>query len=470
MIAFYCFMRTRLCVFLLLLPAALLFACSSARDGLEGESAQRLVLQNISLVRSARAPVERARYVVVESGRIAAVGDGHYRAEPGDLVIDGKGYFVSPGLIDMHVHVFDPSDLLLLLAHGVTTARQMSGERKLLHFRHQVEKGEMPGPTLVVSSPVLNQRSRYASGPLHRFVETPAHARRLVERYYRLGYELIKVYDGLSRETYGAIAEASAKFAMPVAGHPPFNFPLDDFITPSLQSMEHTEMLFQAPLDYSYDANALQTFVEELGPRSLYVTPTLVVFDDLARLASDSEMFMRAFNDEYINPQLLKQLQPMLHEITHIEDAEEWVKKSQHLGLISQALHVHGVRLLVGSDAGYLTLSGFGTIGEMKLLQKAGIPTQNVLEFATVNAATVLVQSEELGRLHVGMQADMVITRADPRRDFNAYYSLHGVIADGVYWDEQAIGALKEGAKEHMSWFETLRWYIAERIDLWRDS
>lgn len=195
-----------------------------------------------------------------------------------------------------------------------------------------------------------------------------------------------------------------------------------------------------------------------------------MVFDDLARLASDSETFLRAFDDEYINPHLLKQLQPMLHEITHIEHAEQWVKKSQYLALISQTLHAHGVRLLVGSDAGYLTLNGFGTIDEMKLLHKAGIPTQNVLEFATVNAANALGQSAELGMLHVGMQADMVITREDPRKDFDAYFSLGGVIADGVYWDRQAIAALKHGAKSHMSWFETLRWYIVERMDLWRES
>lgn len=468
MIAFYSLWHARLHITLLV--AAWLSACSLPNQELEGKVAQRLVLQNVSLIRSPHAPVEEASHVVVENGRISALGAGHYNAAPGDLVVDGEGHFVSPGLIDMHVHVFDPSDLLLLLAHGVTTARQMSGERKLLHFRERVKKGDMPGPTLVVASPVLNQRSGYASGSQHRFVENPNHARQLVTRYHRMGYELIKVYDGLSLDVYAAIVEASAEHNLPIAGHPSFNFPIRDFITPRLQSIEHTEMLFQAPLGYSYEPDALQTLVEDIGQRSFYVTPTLVVFDDLARLASDSETFLETLDDGYINPHLRQRLQPMLNDISHSDDAAAWSRKSRYLGEISRVLNVHGIPLLIGSDSGYVTVSGSGTVREMKLLHQAGITTENVLQFATENAARALGRGSDFGALSLGMQADLVITRSDPRRNLDAYYSLQGVLADGVYWDAQAIAAMKEGAKVHMTWLETLRWYVIERVDLWRDS
>jgi dihydroorotase-like cyclic amidohydrolase len=64
----------------------------------------------------------------------------------GALVIDGKWKFLMPGLVDMHVHVNYKKDLILFIANGVTTIRNMR-ESKLLgvfpyvsQIRNQVNK------------------------------------------------------------------------------------------------------------------------------------------------------------------------------------------------------------------------------------------------------------------------------------------------------------------------------------------
>lgn len=48
-------------------------------------------------------------------------------------VIDAKGRFFIPGLIDMHVHVWDEYELGLYLANGVTSVRNLWG-----HPMHQI--------------------------------------------------------------------------------------------------------------------------------------------------------------------------------------------------------------------------------------------------------------------------------------------------------------------------------------------
>jgi hypothetical protein len=49
----------------------------------------------------------------------------------GFFVIDGSGKYLLPGLIDMHVHLGDnEDDLLLYLVNGVTTIRNMWGYEK----------------------------------------------------------------------------------------------------------------------------------------------------------------------------------------------------------------------------------------------------------------------------------------------------------------------------------------------------
>lgn len=68
----------------------------------------------------------RGRFdVAIVGERIDAVGES-LPAEAGDQVVDAKGLIVTPGLIDLHVHVFDGQDLgvsaaTVGLVHGVTT-------------------------------------------------------------------------------------------------------------------------------------------------------------------------------------------------------------------------------------------------------------------------------------------------------------------------------------------------------------
>jgi imidazolonepropionase-like amidohydrolase len=47
--------------------------------------------------------------VIVEENRVAAVGPATSTPiPPGSTVIDARGKFLTPGLVDMHVHVYTP--------------------------------------------------------------------------------------------------------------------------------------------------------------------------------------------------------------------------------------------------------------------------------------------------------------------------------------------------------------------------
>ena len=50
---------------------------------------------------------ERRADVAVAGGRVAAVAPS-ITAEPGDIVLDAAGCVVSPGLVDLHVHLREP--------------------------------------------------------------------------------------------------------------------------------------------------------------------------------------------------------------------------------------------------------------------------------------------------------------------------------------------------------------------------
>src|SRR5579862_5791960 len=73
----------------------------------QSESSGRVVIRNIGLMLSGdiQEPILDADTVVIENGRIAAVGRASdCDAERADRMIDARGTALAPGLIDSHVH------------------------------------------------------------------------------------------------------------------------------------------------------------------------------------------------------------------------------------------------------------------------------------------------------------------------------------------------------------------------------
>ena len=69
------------------------------------QPASSLVIRNVTLIDgTGRAPLPNAT-VVVEGARITQVTTQPVTAPAGAQVIDGRGKFLIPGLIDVHVHL-----------------------------------------------------------------------------------------------------------------------------------------------------------------------------------------------------------------------------------------------------------------------------------------------------------------------------------------------------------------------------
>jgi hypothetical protein len=149
-----------------------------------------LVILNVTVINPAQSSVQAGRAVVVSGNHITAVSDAaHFQIPTHARVIDGKGQFLIPGLWDMHVHSafgdWFPGGrdviLPLLIANGVTGVRDMGGEIPVLFaWRKQIEEGQIVGPRMVVSGPMLD--GYLPDGKSLRFpssipVTTPAAAR-----------------------------------------------------------------------------------------------------------------------------------------------------------------------------------------------------------------------------------------------------------------------------------------------------
>lgn len=151
------------------LLARLLLALALAGFGLlilppSGALAQEPAQGAFAIVNVTVLPMDSERVlseqtVLVADGRILSVTPSAWAQVPaGTLQIDGQGLFLMPGLADMNINLtgYDsPAALALLLANGVTSARNFGGKPAYLDWRERISAGELDGPSLLTSGPLL---------------------------------------------------------------------------------------------------------------------------------------------------------------------------------------------------------------------------------------------------------------------------------------------------------------------------
>jgi imidazolonepropionase-like amidohydrolase len=181
--------------------------------------------------------------VLIRNGRIAAIEPAaELPASDSALRIDGRGKYLMPGLADMHVHLFNSKDLVLYLANGVTTIRNLGGygaADSILEIRRQVRAGERLGPTIYTSGNWLDGDPPYRS--INTVVRTPAEARAEVERQARAGYDFIKVYATLAPDVYREITSTARANGIPVTGHVPGRVGLARVLESGQVAVDHLE-------------------------------------------------------------------------------------------------------------------------------------------------------------------------------------------------------------------------------------
>ena len=162
-------MKTRVyatTLLLLLLLTLAGFAAAAPKSSPDDGDKQLIAITNVNVIPMDRERVLQDQTVVIRRGRIHKIGPAaRLKAPKGARLLDGRGKYLMPGLVDMHAHLFSDDDefpealadeeLFLMLANGVTTVRLMNGTPDHLRYRAQVARGELVAPTLYVASPQI---------------------------------------------------------------------------------------------------------------------------------------------------------------------------------------------------------------------------------------------------------------------------------------------------------------------------
>ncbi|MGH9937149.1 MAG: amidohydrolase family protein [Blastocatellia bacterium] len=283
-----------------------------------------LAITHVAVVDATGSPASPDMTVVITGDRITEIGKTEKIRLPKDArVVDGTGKFLIPGLWDMHAHPFNlpqmlPPQLLfnLYIANGVTGLRDPGGPLEVqLQWRKTIAAGEVLGPRMIVSGPVLDGPTPMWP-PVAIAIATEKEARSAVVAVKQRGADFIKVYDFLPRAAYFAIADEAKKQRIPLAGHIPISVTAAEASDAGQRSVEHVIHLFEScsSIEAELQQEALRIVRDATAAGREPNLPAL--FRELLQIelkalktydeAKAQALFARfAKNDTYVDPTLI---------------------------------------------------------------------------------------------------------------------------------------------------------------------
>jgi cytosine/adenosine deaminase-related metal-dependent hydrolase len=453
------------------------------------------------------APPKPNMTVVITGNRIAALGRSSDVSLPQNAeVVDASEKFLIPGLWDMHVHLnyetvrqVEQSLFPLLVANGATSLRDMwnlhdvEGMKQIRKWRERMAAGELIAPRLAAVGRGIDG---VAGGNAYIRVKNGSEARAAVQRIKREGYDFVKIYSNLSRESFFAIADEAKKQNIPFAGHVPLVVSAVEASDAGMRSMEH---LYEAltpsstmggelkkeelelnkkisslngkplPADLEEEVRRnLEKFIDtynEEKAASLFARfvqndtwqcPTLVIFQMWASVGNK-----HLFDDprlEYVPVSVRAKDRQYLDGMLSWSEKEISVRRKLYELRLRQVNDAHraGVKLLAGTDAtSTFPVHGFSLHDELALFVQAGLTPMEALQTATINPAKFLTPTPSLGTIEQGKLADLVLLDANPLADINNTKKISAVILNGRYFMRETLDKMLADVKVAANKLET---------------
>lgn len=376
---------------------------------------------NANLIDTRQGVVSADQQVLVEAGRITAVGSD-VPAPPEARIIDLKGRFLMPGLCDSHVHVtaITPNFALLetlspfyvgakssellhaMLMRGFTTVRDAGGADHGL--AQAVAEDSLPGPRILYCGNALSQTGGHADmrGPgqqtfegcfccagLGRVCDGVSEVRRAARDEIRKGATQIKIMASggvssptdridstqFSLEEIDAIVEEATAANIHTMAHAYTARAINRLLPRGVKTIEHGNLM---------DEESCRLFLEH----NAYLTPTLSTYDALAK--------------EGVEAGMAAHLQQKVYDVL---DAG---------GQALEMAHRHGVKMLFGTDL-------LGSMQRHQLnefhIRAEVVPADELIRAATCHAADAYGSSGDFGEIIPGARADLIVLENNPLDD-----------------------------------------------------
>lgn len=415
-----------------------------------GQRYERLIIRNVIGIDGNGTPAKGPLDIVIKGNKIHSIRGANTKANAyanEAHVLDGKGMYLLPGLINNHAHVHDsrgknplPFEYVykLWLSCGITSVRDVgSNYAKTIAERQKSREGKIAAPRIFLY--------------MVAWARSPEAVRTRIRQIKKQGGDGVKIF-GMDRDVMAAALDEANKLGLRVAHHVGVEeTDAWDDATFGVKTMEHWYGVPDAALKgsqnfpswYNYsdeahrfryagrlwreaDPQKLKKVLQFMVEKGVAWVPTFVIYEanrDLQRAQNQPwfKDYLHPVVEEYYVPD------PANHGSYHwnwtTTDEIFW-RENYHIWMkaVREFAELGGV-VGAGEDAGYIyMLYGFSLIRELELHQEAGFHPIDVIRHATLNNARTMGKEKELGRIRTGYLADLIIVDGNPLKNLKFLY------------------------------------------------
>ena len=355
-------------------------------------------------------PIENA-ILLINDGKISAIGGPGLKYDPQNYtLLDCKNKVVVAGFWNSHVHFENGWDnaaaisVARLEAHmqemltrwGFTTVWDLGSEpSNTLALRRRIDSGEVAGPKILMAGDIFPKNGHPVYLPAELQLPeaaTPREARQMAQQYLAMGLDGIKLFTGafmgnkpvINMDT--AIVKAAVDVAhaqgKPVFAHPQNYAGTDNALNGGVDILAHT-----IPSEKSFTAAELA----QMKRQHTALIPTLTLWTTVTQGPVTGERFVQAGVDEL------------------------------------KAYFSQGGTILFGTDVGFI--SKYDTTPEFEFMGRAML-WRDILASLTTNPSDYFKATTK-GRVAKGMDADLVVLKADPAQDVKNFAKVAYTIKGG---------------------------------------
>ena len=349
---------------------------------------------------------------------------------------------------------------LMYLAAGVTTIRT-AGSIDLpadIAIKRAVDSGQQPGPEIVLTAPYLE--SQPLIFPQMQALANADEARRAVDAGFEQGVTWFKAYMHITpEELKAAIDEAHSK-GLKITGHLcsigfseaadmgidglEHGILVDTEFFPAKQSgvcPENNVAVADLAKRVDVDSPEVQAVIHHLVEHHVTITSTLAVDEDFGG-----------------DPQPMSGLKGREQRalcwrcwLQYLIIRRFVLPKASYANLSAKQMRFEyefasaGGTLVAGSDptGDGGTVAGYADQREIELLVRAGFTPVEAIHIATQNGAEVLGESDRIGTIAEGKQADLVVVSGDPSTNISDIRNVDLVFRKGIgYSSAKLFGAI----------------------------
>ncbi len=426
-----------------------------------GSARAAWTIEHVTVIDGTGAPARSDMTVVVDGTRIVTVTPTVAAATARGTVIDGRGKYLIPGLMDVHIHLAGwkwdaPRDtrhdglpvidhaaaeaaLASYLYDGFTTVVDVGNvPENSLYERARERAGQIQSPRIFATGNLITYPGSHGDAMAVRISDFEKDKALLDKHIAEQQPDILKLtYD---EEGWGArpmitlmpqpllhqIIQYYNEHGIRTTVHVSNERRSEEAIYAGADTLAHP--VIQGPVS--------DNFVRLMAAKKIPFATTLTIGENYSRLAEHPEFLDQS---DYVATLSAAERQDLKTTVRAAYRARSWTWWMKLMTPICE----ENIRKIVAAGGiaalGTDQSSGPAAHREMELLVQAGLTPAQVIKIATHNGAVFLGKADDMGSVEEGKLADLVLLNADPLADIDNTKAIALVMKGGRIIDESAL-------------------------------